>query len=569
MNFINTMLLGLAVMPKGLYKKMGVNVAQLHAILETKLLMDNRRPFSFRSMGGRQQKKESNNTSIATAAFSLLMGLLFCMAFGQPGLELQLTLYFSMMICMLAAMLISDFTDVLIDVRDNYIILPKPVNDHTFVLARILHIMLHVLKMMIPMALPGIVAVAIMHGIGAMLVFVPMVLLSTMFTLFLINLIYVLILKILPPERFKTVISFIQIVLAIVVYGSVQIVPRYLEKNTFDLTAINNIYFAPPYWFAAAVKTITTFTATNTEIIAALLAVVFPVVALYVMIKFLAPSFNEKLGTINAVADSIPQPVTGTARGKTQGKSYSEQIAAILIKDKTEKGGFLFSWKVGSRSRDFYMKVYPAFGYLVVVFFMAIFMNKRIDVQKISSLAITGTVVKYAALSIIYFTGYILFVVIAQITFSDRYKAAWLFYTTPLHAPGKILSGTLKSIVMKFYFPVMCILTIVSIAVFGWHLLPNLFLGFSNVVLIISTMFYSGRADFPFSIAQNGNANGSNFIKNLFRMFLMGIAGLLQFLIFSFPVVVIICLVLSLIANWMLMDSIKKISWQKIKQAEI
>lgn len=569
MSFINNTLLRLAMAPKGLYKKMGVNTRQLHAILETKLLIDNRRPFSFRSMGGRQRKKESNNTSLVTAGFSLLMGLFFCLVFQQKGLELQITLYFTMMICMLAAMLINDFTAVLIDVRDNYIILPKPVNDQTVVLARVIHIMIHVLQMMVPMALPAIITVALMHGVVAMIVFMVMVLFCTMLTLFLINLIYVLILKIVSPERFKTVISFIQIVLAIVVYGGFQIVPRYLERNTFDLTGIRYIYLVPSYWFAAAVKTVTTFTASGSEVTSAILAVVFPVAALYVMIRFLAPSFNRKLSAINTAADSTSRPLHGSTGDKVRKKSYSERLSDMLIKDKTEKGGFLFSWKVGSRSRDFYMKVYPAFGYLIVVFFMAIFMNKKTDALRIADLTIKDTVVKYACLSVVYFTGYILFAVIAQITFSDKYKAAWLFYTTPLHSPGKILSGTLKSIVMKFYFPVMVILTTVSIALFGWRLLPNLFLGFSNVVLIISTMFYSGRADFPFSAAQSGNANGSNFIKNLLRMFLMGVAGFVQLLVFSFPVVVLICLVLSLIANWMLMDSIQKISWQRIKAVDI
>ena len=568
MNFINNFLLRLAMLPKFLYRKMDVNISQLYAILNTKLLIDNRRPFSFKSMG-RQQQKETNNSSVTTTLFSLFMGLFFCTIFSKEGLELQMTLYFLMMICMLSALLITDFTSVLIDVRDNYIILPKPVNDQTVVLARVLHIMLHVLKIVIPMALPGIVTVAVIYGIGTMLVFTVMVLFCTFFSLFLINLIYILILKIVPAERFKTVISFIQIILAIVVYGGFQIVPRFLAKANFDLASLKYIDLVPPYWFAAAIKTITTFSATHIELIATFLAFIFPLVALYVMIKFLAPAFNRKISLINTVADSAPQ-VAKTANLQMQiKKSYSEKMADLIVKDKTEKAGFLFSWKVGSRSRDFYMKVYPSFGYVIVMFFILIFTNKKIDMSGFSRLTYTDAAVKYGTLALIYFMGYILFAVISQIAFSDKYKAAWLFYTTPVQSPGKILSGMIKSVVMKFYFPIILILMIIAIGLFGWRLLPNMFLGFSNVVLIISIMFYSGSCDFPFSLSQNMNTNSGNFIKNLFRMLLMGIAGVVHYFIFSFPVVVIICMLLSFAANWLLMDSIKKLSWEKIRMSEL
>lgn len=568
MNFINNILLRVAMLPKGLYKKMGANVAQLQAILATKLLIDNRRPFSFKSMG-RQQAKETNNSSVMAVLISLLMGAFFCMAFAQKGLELQTMLYFAMIICMLAALLITDFTSVLIDVRDNYIILPKPVNDQTVVLARVLHIMLHITKIAVPMALPGIITVAVMYGVGTMLVFILMFIFCVCFSLFLINLIYVLILRVVPPERFKTIISFIQILLAIVVYGGYQFVPRYLSDADMNFDSVRYKYLIPPCWFASAMKVLTTFSGTKTEILSTVLAVVFPVAALFIMVRFLAPSFNKKISSINTVTDGAPRTINNNMQRKAIKRSYSDKVADMLIKDKTEKGGFLFSWKIGSRSRDFYMKVYPAFGYLIVMCFVIFFTNKKIDFSSLSHLTVYDTQVKYATIAIVYFTGFILLSVIAQIPFSDKYKAAWMFYTTPLRSPGKILSGTLKSIVMKFYFPVMLVITIAAIALFGWRLLPDIFLGFSNVILVISLMFYWNNKDFPFSVSLTGANDRANVMVNLFRMFLMGIIGLAHYFIFSFPVAVVICLALSLLANWLLMDSIGKISWQKIKQIEI
>ncbi len=140
-----------------------------------------------------------------------------------------------------------------------------------------------------------------------------------------------------------------------------------------------------------------------------------------------------------------------------------------------------------------------------------------------------------------------------------------VLYDTLTNTWETSIRHTLKSIIMKFYFPIAAILTLLSVYLFSWHLLPNLLLGFSNVVLIISIMFYSGNNDFPFSVPQNTNTKGGNLMKNLFRMLLMAIGGLVHYLIFSFPVVILICLTLSAIANWLLMDSIKKISLGKIR----
>jgi len=63
--------------------------------------------------------------------------------------------------------LIADFTAVLIDVRDNFIIIPKPINDKTFVLSRLLHIFIHLCKSVIPMCLPALIMLAVQNGFMA------------------------------------------------------------------------------------------------------------------------------------------------------------------------------------------------------------------------------------------------------------------------------------------------------------------------------------------------------------------------------------------------------------------
>ena len=162
MNIFDTFFLRLFLLPAALYHKLGVNVEHLQAILVAKLTMDNRRPAAFQQMRQSKEKKELNKATLKTMLGSLFMGLLFLFSFAVGNdLVTRLTLFFSMFIFMLAATLITDFTSVLIDIRDNLIILPKPVSDATFVTARLLHIAIHINKIMLPMGLPALVAVLV------------------------------------------------------------------------------------------------------------------------------------------------------------------------------------------------------------------------------------------------------------------------------------------------------------------------------------------------------------------------------------------------------------------------
>src|SRR5215208_2018260 len=158
MNIINKAFLKLALLPSGIYRKMGVSIPQLKSILNTKLTMDDRRPNTLRQTTRRKKDKPVSLATLGTMFLSALLGLVYLFAFSiGHDMITELTFYFSMFFFMLSATLISDFTSVLIDIRDNYIILPKPVSDRTFVVARLLHIFIHICKIVLPMSIPGII----------------------------------------------------------------------------------------------------------------------------------------------------------------------------------------------------------------------------------------------------------------------------------------------------------------------------------------------------------------------------------------------------------------------------
>src|SRR6478609_1286718 len=120
---------------KPLFTWQGVDYVQLRAIVGTKLVMDNRRPFSLRVQ---QQQKESSSSFIYTMLFGALIGFVISFVISSiPSLIISFTIYHSFLIVMIMMLLISDFSSVLLDTSDNTIILPRPISSKTFFAARI------------------------------------------------------------------------------------------------------------------------------------------------------------------------------------------------------------------------------------------------------------------------------------------------------------------------------------------------------------------------------------------------------------------------------------------------
>ncbi|MEP6466771.1 MAG: hypothetical protein ABJB05_10725, partial [Parafilimonas sp.] len=371
MNFINQALLKLMLLPKKLYSSSGINTAQLQSILTAKLLMDDRRPASLTQNRRRQKiKKEVSNATLTTMFISAIIGCAFLFSFAlNTTVTAQLTFYFLYLIFMFTSTLITDFTSVLIDVRDNYIILPKPVNDRTLLLSRLLHIFIHICKLAVPMLLPGIIYMGIYFGIiGGLLLFLSGIL-AVLFSIFLVNAVYILILRISTPEKFKSIISYIQIAFAVVLYGSIQVLPRMIgsmENFDFHFSNSNWLIALPPYWFAAAWSVIYHVHGTALEYIAAACALLLPFISLWIVIKFLAPSFNRKLLLISNTGGDVMPVKTAAHKTAPNKKSFVRAIATVITKYGAERMGFLFTWRMMARSRDFKMKVYPTIGYFLV-----------------------------------------------------------------------------------------------------------------------------------------------------------------------------------------------------------
>jgi ABC-2 type transport system permease protein len=563
MNIINKAFLKVALLPAPVYKKLGVDLKQLRSILHIKLTMDDRRVSTLQQTSHRKNKKPVTKATLLVMFLSALMGLalLFAFAAGSDRLT-HLTFYFAFFFFMLASTLISDFTSVLIDPRDTFIILPKPVSDKTFLVARLLHIFIHICKIVLPLTLPGLIYIGINDGILGCLVFALVILLVTLFSIFVINAVYIVILKITTPERFKTIISYFQIIFAISIYASYQLVPRMIGSynlDTFTFTSYSYIVYIPFYWFAATWQLLYSFQVTTPQLIAALLGLSVPVLSIYGVIKYLAPTFNNKLAMINSSGGEEKSKAKSKKSKRKAG--YSNFLARVFTKSRPEKMGFRFTWKMMNRSRDFKLKVYPGIGYIIVYIFI-MFYGKEFQLEDFSEETSKGKIV---IISSIYFTSFILTMAINQMIFSEKYKASWLYYAKPLARPGDVILGGVKAAIFKFYIPLLTLIVAGSLILIGPKVIPNLILGMFNVLLISTLQVYAGNKLFPFSMQQTTNVKTGSFLRSMFVFFISAIIAGGHYFLYGFMYVIIGSAALSVAATWMLMSAIRSTGWTEIK----
>jgi hypothetical protein len=167
---------------------------------------------------------------------------------------------------------------------------------------------------------------------------------------------------------------------------------------------------------------------------------------------------------------------------KKNRKPLDETLAGIVTNNTIEKAGFLFSWKMMSRSRDYKMSIYPAIGYIFVIIIVILltgnknnkgFENLLTDKSKLTSQLIIG----------VYVASFVLTAAITQMVYTEKYKAAWIYYTTPFIEPGQIISGGIKAVILQIHLLITLIYLIISIALIGYSIIPNIIFSVSSFVL--------------------------------------------------------------------------------------
>jgi len=558
---MNKILLWLLMLPASLWRSMGADTDQLRAILDAKLKIDDRKPLTF---GRKRKRKNGKFGSVLNMFMYAFMGFIYIFPLVTFHDKIfALFGYFTVFLFLLTFSLITDFSNILTDTKDKLILIPRPINDETLVLSRFLHACIYLFRMVIPMSLAGWIILGIDNGWKAAVVFPIPLLLMVFMSLFFVNACYLLILKFAKAERFQDVINSFQIAFSVIVvifYYGLQGASTSVVFKNLDPMQYSWIRFTPPYWLASCFTWAGLHASLPYSAWLSLPAVIVPLFCFWLTIKVLSPTFTKKLAAIDGVEVRSISP----EKAKAGKKDTYKILANIFNTGDAAKAGFMITWLQTTRSRTFKTRVYPSLVLIPVYFFYLLWMRQEPFADVWRELPNTK---QY--LTLLYMSAFALLQAMNYVNISDQYKAAWVYYSSPVDKPGNVMIGAFKALWIKYYLPFITLIGLFVMSVWGGEYILDVLLATVNVSMFaLSIMRLSNRA-FPFSIMeQMKNTGGKAVIRILSTFLLIGFLGLGHYLATYFWWLKVLFLVLSSIFFWLVWDSYMNTDWNSLRIAE-
>lgn len=500
-----------------LFVLLKIDYPVMRKIVEMKLLMDGRRvPVMFNN----QAKKPKGNQFAKSMGIYMLYSLILIPFVFGDNYMFQLSILFGIALFILMTALISDFSVVLLDVRDKTILGTKPIHARTISAAKFVHIAIYMTLLTGAFTLiPGIVML-FAKGIVFFGIFVVTMVFVLLFIISLTSLIYIFVLRFFSAEQLKDMINYIQIAMSVGIIIGYQIVIR-----SFEFVELDAVYqfswwniFLPSFWFAAPFEMIMHANYSAIIILFVALAIAIPLISIG-LYYLLMPTFERNLEKLMEEA--------GSAKKKRFKVSYLWE--KLICVNKEERAFFRFANAMLSEEREFKLKVYPSLGMAIV--FPFLFMFTLLDDVNLSTLR-SGSSYLY-----IYFINIIIGIVIYMLQYSGKYKGAWIFQVVTMDNPRRMYSAALKAFLTRLYLPVFMLVAIVFVYIFTidvWIDLVVVFLVAIMQTLLTYQILIRTKFPFtqPFESAQQG---GGISMKIMFLMVFTGLFAVIHFLIGQIP----------------------------------
>ncbi|MET0300784.1 MAG: hypothetical protein ABW036_13520, partial [Flavitalea sp.] len=502
------------------FRKQGVDTGLLYAIVELKLLMDSRRVY----VSWRQKNQKENNSQMTwTLLMYTIMGGFAGLLIVQLPIIPAMMIFHAFVIFMMAMTLITDFSSVLLDTADNQIILPRPVNGKTLFMARLIHILIYLVQFSISISVIPVIIGFIVKGpvVGSMMILTSQ--LAVLFSVSLTYILYLLVLRYSNEQKLKDIVSNFQIAMTIFFVAGYQVVPRLIDIVDLEATYHPAWYswLLPPVWMAIAIEAVSAGIYDTQHSIMLILAVSFPILLFWAMNKYLAPNFAKQLDALGNTGQKnvrISDSVVKTTPG------ISTALGRLISRSAVERAAFSNTWRITGRDKSFRLQFYPSLAYIPVLLFIFVFNSGKNMGQVMQELPQSN---KFIIL--MYLPMFTVNTAVSLLGFSENFQASWIYHAPPLARPGEIISGSLKAMLVKFFFPVYFFFLAVAIFVWGSSVINDFLMGLFNSLFCILAVANLSEHFLPFSRQPNVKQQSGKFLNIIVQFIVIGVLVGLHF----------------------------------------
>lgn len=527
-----------------IFERFGVDYPTMRKILAVKLTMDGRRTSTIFNQHAKKSNKPEENGFIKSLGMYVFISLIFIplILFGKNYLY-QMSAFFGIVMFLVMTSMISDFSNVLLDIRDKGILHTKPIGKKTINAAKTVHISIYLFLLTAALTILPVVVGTFKHGLLFLFMTIIGLILVNLFIVVLTSIIYYFILRFFDGEMLKDIINYVQIALSITIAVGYQVLGRAFSLVDLKITFSPSWwhFLIPPFWFGAPFELILNRHSSFYLIGFSILAVVIPVLSI-VVYNMMMPSFEKNLQKLT----------NNSGRSKQKDRKWKNRLAVVVCRSSEEKLFFRFADNMMRNEREFRLKVYPALGLSLVIPF--VFLFNKLQVSTYNELSTSKS---YLA---IYTSCLIIPNAITMLKYSGKYKGAWLYKTAPIQNLAPLYSAVLKVFIANLYFPVYFVLSLIFIGIFGIRIIPDLFIVFVTSILYSVICSHDIKGSLPFSESFD-DAQQNSGLKIILALILAGLFAGVHFAVTFIPYGVFIYLLLLMTVTFFSWKRAYKTIW--------
>ncbi|ALR90423.1 hypothetical protein [Clostridium butyricum] len=500
---------------KGLYTRVGVDYEKMRIILKIKLTLDRRRTSTIMGSSNKKDEESENSFVYALIMYGIIGAFIGIIILSSSNAMFSFSIAFGMFMFFVLTSFISDFSNVLLDVRDKNVIGTKGVNNKTIAAAKVTHICYYIFLISLALSWLSIIGM-FRFGILTGILFLGELIVADILMIVITALIYLFILRFFNGEKVKDILNFVQIALTIVMTIGYQFLGRMF--NVFDLNIVykSRIWnlLLPPMWFAAPLYAVNGGEINKIIIMLITLAFIVPIIAIILYLKN-SSKFEDSLSKLNSVRNNEKE--------KSKGVFY--RFGRWTCRNNEEKAAYNLSVSVMKREREFKLKAYPNLGFIIIfpILFIFIFTN---NYEGIESIPLS------MSLNIYWF---ILMIpsILMTLQYSNDYKAAWIYESVFIKDTANIYRGVYKALIVNLLLPLYLVESVIFTVIFGIQVLGILIIVFIFLLIFIVAEHIIGKLSLPFTTKAGVVNNGSNLLNILLGMILVGIAATINYFLLS------------------------------------
>lgn len=169
---------------------------------------------------------------------------------------------------------------------------------------------------------------------------------------------------------------------------------------------------------------------------------------------------------------------------------------------------------------------------------------------------------------LVYLSTFVLSSILQHISYSEKFKPAWVYYAMPITQPGKILSGMYKAVVTLYYLPYCFIIGVVGVVIWGPKVINDIIL--ASVIgmiygLLMALFMVKGL---PFSKPVLLKQSGGRVVTSLLITSLIGAVGFGHYLLSRWETVIWILIIPAVAIYWTMIYYYKRQGWDNIELEE-